>query len=405
MQDVGQDALPPAARSARERPAFVRRVIGGLRRRLTGEALPTSTPAPPDAATLQSFAAELDDLGRRTRQKVGSEDLEYVVSIDRRARWLMRLGRTLIHFGFDPITLGAGVVAVAAGRQLYLWEVSHTVFHGAYDRFDHPRLHSLRMRVDSPWDERSFYTTHVKQHHPHCNVIGRDPDARFGILRQNELVPYRWYHRAQLLALAVNSLGLLGQYSLMVTGVADYHFRSAEDSDVLRDRSAKSVVGAYRALLGRVIPYYFKEFVVFPSLAGPFFMKVFLANACAGALGNLYMSAMIYSGHIGENTAVFPRSKHASSKGEWYWMQTMATSNYEVPRFLSQLCGGLDNHIEHHLFPALPPERTRQIAADVRKICERHGVPYKSAPWPIVLRNVLAQFAALSKPPAARASA
>jgi linoleoyl-CoA desaturase len=68
-----------------------------------------------------------------------------------------------------------------------------------------------------------------------------------------------------------------------------------------------------------------------------------------------------------------------------------------VSRIFSQLSGGLDQHIEHHLFPTLPPERLREIAPKVREICERHGITYKSAPWPKVVRNVLATFSTLRR--------
>ena len=40
-------------------------------------------------------------------------------------------------------------------------------------------------------------------------------------------------------------------------------------------------------------------------------------------------------------------------------MQVEATNNFEVSRPISILCGGLDQQIEHHLFPRLPPNRLR----------------------------------------------
>ena len=364
---------------------------------------PTWARQRPDDATLRAFGEELDALGRRTREQVGAADLAYLVAIDRKARWLTRIGRVLIHVGFDPITLGAGVVAVAAGKQLNMIEVCHAVLHGTYDTFKHPSLHSSRVRLDAPLTERGWRETHGK-HHPNVNIVGRDPDARFGVLRQNELVPYRWHHRLQLVPLASNWFGLAGQLNLMVSGVADYHMRGPEDSMVLRDRSKKTVRAAHRRAFSKAIPYYLKDFVFIPSLAGPFFAKVLVANICAEVLRNLYTAATVYSGAHRRGHRGLPKEARATSKGEWYWMQAMATTNFEVPRVLSQLCGGLDQHIEHHFFPTLPPERIRKIAPEVRAICKRHGVPYKSAPWPKVLRNVISQFIGMSRPPRAEAA-
>jgi linoleoyl-CoA desaturase len=78
-------------------------------------------------------------------------------------------------------------------------------------------------------------------------------------------------------------------------------------------------------------------------------------------------------------------------------MQVMSTNNYEVSRPISILCGGLDHQIEHHLFPMLPPPRLREIAPEVRTICERHGVPYKTDTWGATLRKALAHIGRLAK--------
>src|SRR5699024_10486366 len=42
--------------------------------------------------------------------------------------------------------------------------------------------------------------------------------------------------------------------------------------------------------------------------------------------------------------------------------------------------GGLDTHVEHHLFPDLPPSMQRQIAPEVRAIAARYGLPYNETP-------------------------
>jgi linoleoyl-CoA desaturase len=64
---------------------------------------------------------------------------------------------------------------------------------------------------------------------------------------------------------------------------------------------------------------------------------------------------------------------------------------------VSVLCGGLDKQIEHHLFPTLAPQRLREIAPEVREICERYGVAYKSASWGRTLRKALAHIRDLAR--------
>ena len=73
-----------------------------------------------------------------------------------------------------------------------------------------------------------------------------------------------------------------------------------------------------------------------------------------------------------------------------------ATNNFEVSRPISMLCGGLDRQIEHHLFPKLAPERLRQIAPEVRAVCEKFGVKYRTASWGKTLKGAFAHIAKLS---------
>ncbi|WXB19332.1 fatty acid desaturase [Pendulispora albinea] len=78
-------------------------------------------------------------------------------------------------------------------------------------------------------------------------------------------------------------------------------------------------------------------------------------------------------------------------------MQIEASNDFEVSVPLSILCGGLDKQIEHHLFPTLPPPRLREIAPEVRAICERHGVRYKTDTWGNTLRGAFAHIGRLSR--------
>jgi fatty acid desaturase len=45
---------------------------------------------------------------------------------------------------------------------------------------------------------------------------------------------------------------------------------------------------------------------------------------------------------------------------------------------ITWLTGGLNFHIEHHLFATMPRHNYRVIAPEVRAYCERHGLPYST---------------------------
>ena len=60
--------------------------------------------------------------------------------------------------------------------------------------------------------------------------------------------------------------------------------------------------------------------------------------------------------------------------------------------------GGLDTHIEHHLFPDLPPNRQREVAPRVREIVARHGLPYHQTPLGETAALLLKTLTGLSIP-------
>src|SRR5205814_142077 len=112
----------------------------------------------------------------------------------------------------------------------------------------------------------------------------------------------------------------------------------------------------------------------------------------------VYSAATIYCGHV--DAAEYPEGTRAHGRGQWYAMQVEATNNFEVSLPISILCGALDRQIEHHLFPRLPPNRLREIAPEIRALCDEHGVKYRSAGWGATLKRALGRIAQLARPSA-----
>jgi fatty acid desaturase len=349
----------------------------------------------------QAFGHELDLLKERTLMQVGEQDLGYIKRLRRLSMLLEGAGRLLIHISFEPFSFAAGVFVLFLHKQLEATEIGHTALHGAYDKFPSvPHLHGENFRWKTPIDEESWRRGHNVRHHGNTNVAGKDPDIHFGPVRLTEHTPHRPRHYLQLpitLGLLFPNFGFL--MNLNFTGVLDAFSDNGQQKqlDFLPDRSAASVRGALRRALRKYLPYYFKDFVFFPALAGAFFWKVLLGNWLAEVMRDVYSAATIFCGHVGGETASYPAGTKAQSRGEWYAMQVEASNNFEVVRPLSMLCGGLDRQIEHHLFPTLPPERLREIAPQVRAICARHGVSYRSESWPTTLKKALLHIAHLSR--------
>jgi linoleoyl-CoA desaturase len=68
------------------------------------------------------------------------------------------------------------------------------------------------------------------------------------------------------------------------------------------------------------------------------------------------------------------------NRGEWTRFQVETSKNFVLKGAWKILCGGLDRHIEHHLYPQLPPNRFHELSGELRELCRAHGVAYEEYP-------------------------
>ncbi|MCB9681067.1 MAG: fatty acid desaturase [Alphaproteobacteria bacterium] len=356
----------------------------------------------PDEERLAAFGKAIDAVRRRVEADLGEEDLAWIRRVDRTSRVLEVVGRGLIHFSLEPVSWSLGVVALWLHKQLQATEVGHTVLHGAFDKIEGAgRYHSDTWWWEVPIDEEAWHEGHNLRHHQHTNIAGKDPDIHFGPVRLTEHTPHHGYHERQLPYLVGFIWPAFGfTMNMHFTGLTDLYVGNGrpEGSDFLPDRHWRTLLRAHRRALRKFVPYYAKEYVLFPALAGPLWWKVALGNAASEVMRDLYTAATILCGHVGEETAAYPEGTRARGKGAWYAMQVEASNDFEVPLPISILCGALDRQIEHHLFPRFPTNRLRQIAPEVRAICEAHGVRYRTGSWGEILRGALRRVGHLARP-------
>merc|ERR1719330_1011307 len=65
------------------------------------------------------------------------------------------------------------------------------------------------------------------------------------------------------------------------------------------------------------------------------------------------------------------------------------TQNVDGGLVWSWLCGGLDSHIEHHLFPTLPQQSLPGVRQDVQALLSRHGIAYNNLPLLSVVKRLM----------------
>ena len=331
---------------------------------------------------LKSFAKELDGLRAEYAAKVGERDAEYIAAVRTAAKTLRAAGRLLIHFSLEPISWGAGVLALGAYKSLENMEIGHNVLHGQYNFMHDPELNSTDYEWDILATAKSWKRTHNATHHVMTNVVGRDGDLGFHMLRVSDEVPWNPVHLLQPVLSPLS--GLFFDYSVAAYDLGLVHllvprwFRTAVAGSA---RPVKDVAQDVWSLVKKASAKNFVEYVFYPALAGPLAAKVIAGNALANALRNVWAYSVIYCGHLSEGTATFRQEDLVGEdRPRWYLRQVLGTSNFETSRLAHVLSGHLGFQIEHHLFPNMPAWRYPEMAPRVRDICERHGVAYHTGP-------------------------
>jgi len=323
------------------------------------------------ALQLEQFQSELDALRAEVAADLGERDATHIRKVVRDARLYAVTGRSLLMFGFDPISFVVGVFALAKAKILENMEIGHNVLHGQYDWMNDPSLNSQRYEWDIVCTSTHWRRTHNFEHHSHTNILGLDDDYGYGLLRMTGAQKWTW--RTLFQPIWYSILAIYFQWGVAIQDLKlGRWFKGRMPKGELGQRAAPFIKKARSQM--------FKDYVLFPLLAFWNIPRVLLGNAAANLIRSLWTNAIIFCGHFTSDAQVYSKAEAAEeSRGAWYLRQIHGSSNLEGSRRFHLLTGHLSHQIEHHLFPDIPAPRYADMAPRVREICRKYGVHYNSA--------------------------
>ena len=339
---------------------------------------------------VEAIGRELDALRAEVRSDLGEDDAAYIRRVIRVQRSLELASRFVLLFSWAPPAFVLGTLGLATAKILDNMEIGHNVLHGQWDWMRDPRIHSTTWEWDFDSPAAYWKQSHNDSHHTWTNVLGKDDDLGFGIMRVDENQPWTLSAVTQPVAAVINAVAF--QYGIAVydTGFGRY-LRGEIDRETFRE----AAVGTLRKFRRQVL----KDYVVFPLLSGPSFLSTLAANALANLIRNLWANSVIICGHFPDGVQTFPiESIENETRGHWYVRQMLGSANITGSKLLHIMTGNLSHQIEHHLFPDLPSNRLAQIAPRVQEILERHGLEYNTGPMRKQLGSVWAKIFRLSLP-------
>jgi fatty acid desaturase len=321
---------------------------------------------------IEALGHELDELRNRTRADLGERDAEYIRRMIKTQRGLEVAGRGLLFAGWFPPAWLGGVTALSLSKILDNMEIGHNVMHGQYDWMKDPALDSKGFEWDTACPGDQWRHSHNYMHHTHTNVLGKDRDIGYGILRMSE--DQEWRPRDLGNPVYATVLALLFEWGvaihdLEVDRIEKKEIKLSDKSDILR--------AIWRKGRRQVL----KDYVAFPVLAGPGAPFVLAGNVSANVARNVWSFMIIFCGHFPDGTHEFSEEEAENeTRGGWYVRQMLGSANLTGSRLFHILSGNLSHQIEHHVFPDIPAHRYAELATEVREICERYGLPYNTGP-------------------------
>src|SRR5579871_5559624 len=369
---------------------------------------------------IEALGREFDALHEAVKADLGERDARYIRSIIGLQRRLALIGRLeLIASRWRaPWILGAATLGLA--KILENMEIGHNVLHGQWDWMNDPVINSRAWDWDTASTAEAWRHSHNYIHHTYTNIIGKDRDLGYEIMR---IDPHQSWHPVYLLQPFYNILLML----LFEWGVAVHDL----DFEAIRkgEKDMKQVRKELKGIAGKARTQITKDYLAWPVLSGLVmtaieaavlsartrrpqpsglrrmlprrrrrrrllselvqrrsfrepFRRTLTADLAANFIRNVWSYAIIFCGHFPDQTYTFTVEETAEeTRGAWYVRQLVGAANIDGGPLFHVISGNLGYQVEHHLFPDMPSTRYGEIAPRVREICVRYGLPYNSGPF------------------------
>lgn len=347
---------------------------------------------------IEEFGREVDSIRDEIFESRGEHDRNYITRLIRAERLMSVGGRYIALFsiwflpalglpfgGWLPLTFGLtlGSILLGLAKILENMEIGHNVMHAQWDWMKDPAIQSNTWEWDNVGPSDQWIHSHNVVHHTWTNVIGKDPDVGYGLMRVT--AEQRWKPKYLSQPFTNIILALFFQWGVGLNDIIWAKKTNAGPQKVLLKRFLRK---AYRQLR--------KDYFAWPLFAGALsviaswllgveiistgllsFGLIFLVNLFASCMRNVWTNIIIFCGHFPDGVYHFrPEDVEGETRAHWYIRQLMGSCNITGGKLFNIMSGHLSFQIEHHLFPDMPSNRYPEVAPRIQALSKRYGLPY-----------------------------
>ncbi|MDQ6834637.1 MAG: acyl-CoA desaturase [Actinomycetota bacterium] len=377
---------------------------------------------------IEAIGKEFDELHEQVKADLGDRDAKYIRSMITFQRQLALIGRAELFASRWRLPWALGAATLGMAKILENMEIGHNVMHGQWDWMNDPVINSRVWDWDTASTAEAWRHSHNYIHHTYTNIIGKDRDLGYEIMR---IDPAQKWHPVYLLQPIYNVLLAL-QFEW---GVAVHDL----DFDAIRagEKDGKQVLKELKGIAGKARAQVIKDYIAWPLISGLVmtgieagvlaikardernarglgrkarrvlrtaarktgnesvlsqlvarrsfrepFKRTLTANVAANLMRNVWSYAIIFCGHFPDQTYTFTAEETENeTSGGRYVRQLLGAANIDGGPTFHVISGNLGYQVEHHLYPDMPSTRYGEIAPKVREICERYDLPYNTGPF------------------------
>ncbi len=382
----------------------------------------------------EKLAKELDAIHDEVFADLGDRDRRYIKTVISVQRQIVVAGRVLLLGSRSKTAWVLGTACLGMAKILENMEIGHNVMHGQWDWMNDPDIHSSVWDWDTASTAEAWKHSHNYIHHTFTNILGKDKDLGYEIMRIDPA--QKWRPRYLFQPLYNLLLTLLFEWGVAVHDMDIEAIRAREKSwpevrEDLKGIGVKARAQVIKDYLGWPLISAGAFAFVQPALRGRIdqpaqsrlgralrkvsdsgrigatasfldkvapgvestYLRTLGADALANVIRNVWSHAIIFCGHFPDQAYTFTQEEvESETRGGWYVRQLLGAANIEGGPLFHVISGNLGYQVEHHLYPDMPSSRYSEIAPQIKDICERYELPYNSGrfskQWWMVHRSI-----------------
>src|SRR6187551_3134730 len=208
---------------------------------------------------IKQLGREFDAIHDEVKAELGDRDRAYITSMIEMHRRLVVLSRVLLLASrYRPAWI-AGTTTLSLAKILENMEIGHNVLHGQWDWMNDPQINSSTWDWDTASTAEAWKHSHNYVHHTFTNILGKDKDLGYEIMR---IDPQQKWHPVYLFQPLYN----LVLAAFFEWGVAfhDLDFEAIRTGKKSKAQLKRELAGIREKAKNQIV----KDYIAWPLLSG-----------------------------------------------------------------------------------------------------------------------------------------